>query len=396
MEGWKMTNYIPTQEEAHAELIRRGAIANEPAPPGIVSQIGDVFKSGLAGSIKGLEQTGANIISSIPGVSVQVPESIDPTVQWKLSTKPEARTAQVGSEILTPFIGTMLAQKFALGKLAPTAGLLKRAVTSSGIGYLTGPEGMKSLSAALSAYPGATGLTKTAIGRRMLEQATEVSGKYKNLYSNLFKEVGDLPGKQDLRVPSVLQQPEIRDFYKGLGEKNSSFVKQFVKNPTFEHAHEAQSKINSAIREIQNKARKGIPLSAEESNVLKQGQNYIQRLRGSMQQFLTDKGAPELAERYGSITQGFGKEAAPYKLASIEAAKKSKTYKRAKIAQEALSIPEKMHRTGLATKVPGYLARETIEDIPDFAKSLLSFGLGSTIASPIIPYGYQLKKAFEK
>lgn len=391
-----MKNYIPTEEEAHAELIRRGAISNEPPPPGVMQQIGDVFKSGAAGTIKGFEQLGANVLSSFPGFSSEVPENIDPTKQWQLSTKPEARAAQVSTEILTPLLGTFLAQRFGLKKLSPFTGLPTRAALSSGIGYLTGPEGMKGISAALSAYPGATGLTKTAIGRRISEQAEQIGSKYKNLYQDLFSKVKDLPGEKNLRIPAKLQQADVKDFYKGLGAKNASHVKEFTKNPTFENAHEAQSKINLSIRELQNKASKNIPLSAEESKVLKNGKDYIQRLRGSMQQFLVDKGKPELAEKYGKITQGFREEAAPYKLSTIKTAEKSGAFKKAKIAEQALKESEKLHRAGIAQKIPGYTTRESIEAIPEFAKNLLSMGLGGAILSPAIPYGYQIKKAFEK
>lgn len=396
MEGWQMKNYIPTDIEAHAELIRRGAISDEPAPPGLMQQFGDVLKSGAAGTIKGVEQLGANVLSTFPGFSSQVPESIDPTKQWQLSTKPEARAAQVLPEVLTPFIGTFLAQRFGLKKLSPFAGLPTRAALSSGIGYLTGPEGMKTLSAALSAYPGATGLTKTAIGRRISEQAEQVGAKYKNLYRDLFSTIEDLSGNKNLKIPSKLQQSDVVDFYKGLGTKNASHVKEFTKNPTFENAHEAQSKINLSIRELQNKAAKGMPLSAEESKVLKNGKDYIQRLRGSMQQFLVDKGKPELAEKYGKITQGFREEAAPYKLSSIKTAGKSEKFPKAKVAEQALKESEKLHRAGIAQRIPGFTTRESIESIPDFAKNLLSMGLGGAVLSPAIPYGYQIKKAFEK
>jgi hypothetical protein len=376
--------------EAKLQLAReRGLIPqSSSAEPGIT----DILKSSLAGGIKGIEQTGANILSA-PGAlanqllgtkfqPVQVPESIDPTKQWQLSRHPLALAAQGLPQLTTPVISNLLAQHYIGGRLPATAGIPTRAASSFGIGYATTPgmEKEKTLGGLASAViPTVAGITTGGIGRRVAGLSRERHAEYAKNYNKLFEQAENLPGNQNLRVPTAFKTDDAKRVIKGIGSKYKESLERFIQNPTLRNAHDAQSDINSGIRALNNKASSGSPLTKNEQFSIEHGQDYIARLRGEMMRNLTDRGAPELAENYGKLTRGYAREIGPLKFKEAEVARKDKKkISTAKVGKAALQQEPILRESGIAQQIPGYLMRQRLEPVMPLLKNLgLAGGIGA-------------------
>lgn len=393
-------------KEAYRQLAReRGLLKDQPST---MPSFPELLKSSAAGIIKGLEQTGANILST-PGAllnqfagtqfePVQVPESIDPTKQWQLSQHPFALAAQKIPEVLSPFTYGFGLQHYTGAKLSPTIGLPTRAVTAGGIGYATSPgmEKEKTLTALSEAsLPVIGGLTQAGIGKKVTALSKQRHQIYTQKYNQLLNRVENLPGKKEMRVPSSLQSEEVNIFMQGLEPKYKQSLRRFIDNPTFRNAHDAQSDINKGIRSIQNKSSSGKELTQQERYAASKAKDYQKRIQGEMMRFLTEKGAPEIAESYGGLTRGYAKDVAPLKFKEAEVARKEKEkITKSKVGRAALQKEEQFERSGLAEQIPGYRMRQRLEP----AMPLIKRAGGSAAvlgavgaAAPFIPsYIYQL------
>lgn len=395
--------------EAKLQLAReRGLIPkSSSSEPGFT----DLLKSSLAGSIKGLEQTGANILS-VPGAlanqylgtqfqPVQVPESIDPTKKWQLSQHPLALAAQTIPEVLAPFASNLIAQHYAAGKLPATAGIPTRAATGYGIGYATSPgmEKEKSIVGLTSAaIPAIAGISQRAIGKRVTGLSKERTAAYESKYNKLFEKAENLPGEKNLRVPTAIKGREADELINGLGGKYKKSLQEFKRNPTIRKAHEAQSDINAGIRALEEKRYKGAQLTQNEINSIDAGKDYISRIRGEMMRHLTNKGAPELAENYGQLTQEFKTKVAPLRFKEAEIARHDKKKISApKVGEAALREEAKLRKSGIAEEIPGYLMRQRLEPaMPALKKFGLLGGAGlaaATGAGYLPSYAYDLIKS---
>jgi hypothetical protein len=381
-----------TKEEYRQIARERGLI---PAAPSSEPGITDLLKSSLAGSIKGLEQTGANILSAPGALSnqylgtqfqpFQVPESIDPTKKWQLSQHPLALAAQTIPEVLAPFASNLIAQHYAAGKLPATAGIPTRAATGYGIGYATSPgtEKEKSLVGLSSAaIPAIAGISQRAIGKRVTALSRERTAEFKNKYNRLFEKAENLPGEKNLRVPTAIKESESNKLINGLGSKYKKSLQEFKKNPTIRKAHEAQSDINAGIRALEEKRYKGAQLTQNEINSIEAGKDYISRIRGEMMRHLTNKGAPELAENYGQLTKEFKTKVAPLRFKEAEIARHDKKKISApKVGEAALREELKLRKSGIAEEIPGYLMRQRLEPVMPTLKKVGGFGAAGLAAS---------------
>lgn len=386
------------------EAQNRGLIAKGPSS---TPSFPELLKSSTAGLIKGVEQTGANILST-PGAllnqfagtqfqPVQVPESIDPTKQWQLSQHPLALAAQKLPELLTPFTIGIGLQHLAGTRLPPTAGIPTRAASAGAIGYATGPgmEKEKSLTAlGTAAIPAIGGLTEAGIGKRVTGLTKQQHEIYGQKYNQLFSQAEQLPGKKELRLPSALQTGDAITNLKGMGAKYTESLKRFRANPTLKNAHDAQSDINAGIRAIENKRKQGIATTKQENFAADKGQDYIARIRGEIMRHLTEKGAPELAENYGKLTTGYKTEVAPLKFKEAEKARVGKEkISKSLVGRAALNKQEQLEQAGLAEQIPGYRMRQRLEPTMGLIKKGAGVGLlgAAGYAAPYLPsYVYQL------
>jgi hypothetical protein len=399
-----MNTQIP-KEVLIQEARNRGLIQGGPSNmPGI----GELLKSSLAGSIKGLEQTGVNILNA-PGAllnqfagtnfqPMQVPESIDPIKQMSLSQHPFALAAQKIPETLMPYATNLALQHLTATRLPATAGIPTRAVAAGLTGYATSPgmEKEKTLTGLGSAaIPVIGGLTETGIGRRITGLSKQQHEVYNQKYSQLFSQAENLPGKKELRLPSALQSTEGMQDLKGMEPKYKESLKRFMANPTLKNAHDAQSDINAGVRAIKNKRKEGIATTRQENFAADTGQDYIARIRGEIMRHFTEKGVPELAEHYGTLTRGYSAEVAPLKFKEAEKARIGKEkISKSKVGRAALNKQEQLEKSGVAEKIPGYRMRQRLEPAMPLIKK--SAGGAATlgaigIGAPYIPsYVYQL------
>lgn len=399
-----MNTQIP-KEVLIQEAKNRGLIKGGPSNmPGI----GELLKSSLAGSIKGIEQTGVNILNAPRALlnqfagtnfqSMEIPESIDPTKQMNLSQHPFALAAQKIPEKLMPFVSNLAIQHFTGSKLPATTGIPTRAAAAGLTGYATSPgmEKEKTLTALGSAtIPAITGLTEAAIGKRITGLSKQQHEIYNKKYNQLFSQADNLPGKKELRIPSALQSNQSMQDLKGIEPKYKESLKRFMSNPTLKNAHDAQSDINAGVRAIKNKRKEGVVTTMQENFAADAGQNYVARIRGEIMRHFTEKGAPELAEHYGALTKGYSAEVAPLKFKEAEKARIGKEkISKSKVGRAALNKVEQLEKSGLAEKIPGYRMRQRLEPamplIKKAAGSAAAIGAIGT-AAPFIPsYVYQL------
>jgi len=381
-----------TKEEYMQIARERGLIS--PAPSS-APRFSDILKSSLAGGIKGLEQTGANILST-PGAlanqflgtrfqPIQVPESIDPTKQWQLSQHPMALAAQKIPELTAPFVTNLAAQHYLGARLPATTGIPTRAASSFGIGYLTSPgmEKEKMISGATSAaIPAIAGITTGGIGRRVAGLSRERHAEYARNYNQLFRQAENLPGEQNLRIPSAFRTGDIRRFINGISPKYRESLQRFINNPTLRNAHDAQSDINSGIRALNNKASKGTALTRNEQFSIEHGQDYIARLRGEIMRNLTNRGAPEFAETYGQLTRGYAREVGPLKFKEAEIARRGRrNISSSKVGKAALQQETPLRESNIAEQIPGYLMRQRLEPAMPLLKNLgLAAGAGTALS----------------
>lgn len=264
----------------------------------------------------------------------------------------------------------------ALGK----PNLMKDILAATGVGYAAGgsqnnDNESRIVSALLSGIVPSVGLASGPMAKRISGIKQSVKQEAQQNYNNIFDSLKDA-GLHDnpIRVPSSLASDEpstkISNFFDGLSDAKMNNVKRdinnFVENPTFENAHQAQSSLGKANSKLFN----------SDNSTAKTAGDLQDRIRGAMQDFLLKNKRPDLLNQYINATQHYAENVVPFNIPEIA------KYQAGKMKPSALikalqQNPKFVEKVG--ANIPGFGIRTTLDKIIEptkLAKAALLGGAG--------------------
>lgn len=263
----------------------------------------------------------------------------------------------------------------AYGALGKVAGIPKGAAAYLGeigrgasAGYIAGDEnpGGRELSAALGgALPAATGLSYKNIGNRLLEERALQEGQASQGYNKLFAEA-----PKEIKINTDRIKKEQIDRH--LKTKYEDSFNDFIKNPTAETAHWAQSDLGKAIKDLEKAEMLPSGLSVSQKKSLKAMIDAKKRIRGALHTaFSKDDG--KFSRQYQHLTKNYAANVAPYKnQKSLNLLKSGKKYEEGAI-NSLMNNREFMDSVGKKHK--DLLARRILESLKKPAGALSALGL---------------------
>lgn len=137
---------------------------------------------------------------------------------------------------------------------------------------------------------------------KIVADKNALKSQYKEAYNNLFKEAKEVGG-ETIKSPKLSADT----FLKNSEKKYKDALQDFMKNPTLERAHKAQSDLGKYIAKMEKSS---APLTSPQIKAVEQAIEAQKRLRGSLFSELNKRTGKGLD--YQQLTQGYRKEVVPY------------------------------------------------------------------------------------
>lgn len=206
------------------------------------------------------------------------------------------------------------------------------------------------------------------IAQKILSDRAAAKSTYKNAYQDLFKEA-EKKGIHNLRVPKINEKA----ISENTKTKEFQSLENFMKRPSLENAHKAQSDLGKTIRRLE-KIHEGVGLNTTQKKALDSALEAQKKIRGTMFDRLTKSGNQDLAERYGELTIGYAKDVLPY-----TKSKPINTYRKGELTDKdflSALIKNKKFKKQLGEKYPELRTRELVGET---GKRLLGAGLTGSV-----------------
>jgi hypothetical protein len=219
--------------------------------------------------------------------------------------------------------------------------------------------------------------SKGLMKRISKHKGSEIEGS-SQAYNKLFSEAK----KEGINyTPTGKILDKNADYIQKYTTKNENMaLKDYMKEPTLENAHKAQSELGGVVRKLQKANENTGYLPPAQMKLLKIAESARKEIQYSMFRL-----HPELAERYAEITKNHLENVIPYTtLKSVKEFEKGK-----KLPKDALNelINDKEFMATLAKKYPGLkFHTTTVKDAAKYGGSLLVGALGAN----------ELKKLFSE
>lgn len=155
-------------------------------------------------------------------------------------------------------------------------------------------------SAVKQAYPA------KKVTEKILTDRSNIRNTYKNAYESLFNEA-EKGGIHNLKVPKINENA----IKSNTTTREFEALDSFLKRPSLQNAHKAQSDLGKTIRRLQ-KTHEGVGLNTSQKDALESAIKAQKKIRGSMFDAFSKGGKKELANEYGKLTRGYAKEVLPY------------------------------------------------------------------------------------
>lgn len=312
-----ITPEMARQELARRELARRGVNMNENKENNFLDSIMSnvsKFNRGVestrlpslaGGFIQGAGDIGASLANIPLGmIDKKIPHpELKKYFPQDLLSQGAFTAGELGAGIPGALgLESKLASK--LPELTGKARLGSRALTGAISGAALGEEmpGGRTFGALLGGIaPVASAMRPKNIAKNLVDYKNKISKEYSNAYDQLFK-TAEEKGIKQVRKPSVNYDLMMEN----IPSENTKALKKFIKDPTLENAHWAQSDLNRYIS-----SKKGKDLPSEKDKALKEAIIAHKKLKGIMHTELSkEKG---LSPEYAKLTKGYGQEVVPYK-----------------------------------------------------------------------------------
>ncbi len=288
--------------------------SSDPHNQTLSQSLKDVAKGGGVGLFQGLSDIGANI--------AQFPSDIYSAVTGRegyhapkpsfRENYPQSPYGQIAGTI-GEYAGPLLLPGVGAESLGSRA--LSKALYGAGIGAAESDS--RILGGALGALggviPGAVNLAKNSsskkIAETLLKDKAAIKKEYTTHYSDLFKQAAE-KGIKNVSKPKIniktIEDSGMPKYYKAL--------QQFIKNPSLENAHWAQSGLGQLERKL-NDVQERTGLTPPQNKAYKEVQNAKQKIQEAM--FANHKlgSQPELAKRYSDISAGYKQNVVPWRSA---------------------------------------------------------------------------------
>lgn len=192
------------------------------------------------------------------------------------------------------------------------------------------------------------------LAARVLKDKAAINDVYKKGYTNLFKEAEEA-GIGNVKVPKI----RAKSILKNTTRTESEALSDFLKNPTMKNAHSAQSDLGKVIRRLE-KINQTTGLKTPQIRALESAKDAQKRIRGSMHQSFQNAKQPELARKYGELTEGYKNEVIPYRNKIISDFSKGES-----TAADFLrsAAKNKKFKAQLGEKYPAIELRQQVPDI---------------------------------
>lgn len=293
-----------------------------------INEVGDKYLAPIGGgALQGLTDVGTSVLNIPHALGLPDAEQKIEGPQLK-QYLPERGGLQdvlfAGGEIAStlPFGGSMFK---AAGKALPAAKGIKgvglEALKGGAVGAAISDEapGGRLAGAGLGGLGGAiSSLTPKSIINKLSTEKSQKIAEFNKGYNELFGTAKNA-GVESVKTPK-LNLSSISDY---ATKKESKSLNKFLKNPTIENAHWAQSDLGKLARDLGDKKIKS-GLTSTEKKSLEAIKDARKRIKGSVYTELR-KNAPELIDDYASLTSRYAKEMVPFNrlqpLSSVEAGK---------------------------------------------------------------------------
>ena len=151
------------------------------------------------------------------------------------------------------------------------------------------------------------GVTNKSIANQLSRHKTNAINEANKNYVDLFSDVKN-KGIEDINVPKI----EAADIIENSQPKYHEALKNFLKDPTFENAHWAQSDLGYIIRHLQKVDEKS-GLSSTQHKTLKNALAAQNRIKQKMFEDKRIKENPNFEHRYNELSGDYAKNVIPYK-----------------------------------------------------------------------------------
>ncbi|RKZ70094.1 MAG: hypothetical protein DRQ48_06855 [Gammaproteobacteria bacterium] len=209
-------------------------------------------------------------------------------------------------------------------------------------GYATGegtPMGRGGSAALGGALTSLAGTGSKAISEALTTAKNKALAKSSSLYKSVFKEA-EKAGVKDVKVPKI----NMDDIVGYATKKDMAGVDKYIKSPTLNNAHDAQSDLGKIGRAL-DKKKVASGLSSSENKALASVEDAKRRIRGSMQTAITKKD-PTLAKKYSEATKDYRDNVLPYLKLKPLSKVTSKTMKEGKLPSAVAKSDEFMLAKG--------------------------------------------------
>lgn len=328
-----------------------------------------------AGVVGGVEQGGASLgnLALMPFTDKRIPYYRPENA----AENPSERLFVKGGEVIGSLVPLTRVTSQISGALgAPSLAKNVLSGTLAG-GALGGSEDNdltnRLVSAAIGgAIPFVSGLRSQSIAKATGQKAEAVKSKFNTEYDSIINKLKNAElADKNLKIPSAMTSDTATQLIKELPATTKRSISNFKSNPTFESAHNLQSDLGKAIRQM-NTASNKPNFSSQQNAALQLSKDLQKRVRGNMAEFLTKNKHPEILKDYIDVTKGYAKEAAPYLTKEI------KEFQKGKFTAKDLvkKMQSETHQPGKALyyrEIPGFKLKQTINELP----APLKYGLGA-------------------
>ncbi len=393
----KITPEMARAELARRELARRHQQISEniSSPQQDTSALGDfargysTYAKGTAkGVLQGLGDFGASagnlglagvehwlgLKNNPPGFNIDLPRIPHPNIVNENPESPlEEYSQDLGQIFSTAGIPIGAAIK---GAKASGAGInalqkiLQGASTGGALGY-AGNEGNREIAGLTGvvvggAIPAFANAGSKAIARKLSENKKIAEEGASNAYNQFFNQARN-EGIEYVKPPKI----DTKEIIKHSQSKFHEALTDYLKDPTLENAHWAQSDLGMLIRHLKD-LDKRVGLASPQQTALKKAIEAQQKIRKNMFKETNLGAHPELSDEYSALSQDYAKNVVPYKQMQELTDYENKKLKPSKLIKSLLKNDEFM--LGLGKEYPEIQLNKALHS--KLAKILGSTALG--------------------
>lgn len=260
------------------------------------------------GALQGLADTGISA-ANVPLELLGKKPISHPDLQKYLPQDELSKLAFTGGEIggSIPVTGGTYS---ALGKLTPEVQGIKRLLETSGRGAVTGgivgenlPGGRESGAITGGILPEINNFRPKVISNNIIGHKKNVENIYKQAYDDFFDKAEDV-GVEKVPPPNI-------DFNRVLKNTQSHYhesLENYLKNPTLNNAHDAQSDLFRYIKDNKNQS-----LTKSQAKTYNQAVKARNHINTSIYTELNRYPESELNTTYANLSKGYKRDVVPYK-----------------------------------------------------------------------------------